>query len=92
MKQLRLASDDRFFPPKYASKPHTGHDFEFLSCKFSQLSRPAPFCVVSGKAYIVKKEMTVNVPLLSEISDKVLDQCIDKSNEVLLEVFQENRK
>ena len=40
----------------------------------------------------MKKEMTVNVPSLSEVSDKVLDQCIDKPNEVLLKVFQENRK
>ncbi len=44
--------------------------------------------VVTG----MKKEVKVDVPLLSEITDKIVDQCIDKPNEVLLKVFQDNRK
>ena len=40
----------------------------------------------------MNKETTVDVSKLSEITDKVVDQCIDKPNAVLLKVFQENRK
>ena len=44
--------------------------------------------VVTG----MKKEMSVNVPVLSEVTDKVVDQCIDNPKEVLLKVFQEKRQ
>ncbi len=44
--------------------------------------------VVTG----TKKEMTANVPVLSEVTDKVIDQCIDNPKENLLKVFQEKRR
>ena len=42
---------------------------------------------ISGK----KSELTVDVPALSEVSDKVIDHCIDNPNDVLLSVFEQYR-
>ena len=42
---------------------------------------------ISGK----KRELIVNVPALSEISDKVIDHCIDNPNDFLLSVFEQYR-
>jgi hypothetical protein len=42
---------------------------------------------MSGK----KSELTVDVPALSEVSDKVIDHCIDNPNDFLLTVFEEYR-
>jgi len=71
-------------------------DLNTLDCrtylKMTGEEREATVAFYHGFVSGMKKEMTVNVPLLSEISDKVLDQCIDKPNEVLLKVFQQNRK
>jgi len=71
-------------------------DLNTLDCKtylkMTGEERETTVAFYHGFVSGMKKEMTVNVPLLSEISDKVLDQCIDKPNEVLLKVFQENRK
>lgn len=44
--------------------------------------------VVTG----MKREMTANVPVLSEVTDKVIDQCIDNPKENLLKVFLEKRR
>lgn len=42
---------------------------------------------ISGK----KSELTVDVPALGEISDKVIDHCIDNPNDFLLTVFEQYR-
>lgn len=44
--------------------------------------------VVTG----MKKETIVNVPLLSEVTDKAVEQCIDNPKEFLLKVFQSKRQ
>jgi hypothetical protein len=44
--------------------------------------------VVTG----MKKETTVNIPALAEVTDKVMDHCIDNPKDVLLKVFQDLRK
>jgi hypothetical protein len=42
---------------------------------------------ISGK----KSELTVDVPALSEVSDKVIDHCIDNPNDQLLSTFEQYR-
>lgn len=42
---------------------------------------------ISGK----NSELTVDVPALSEVSDKVIDHCIDNPNDKLLSTFEQYR-
>ena len=42
---------------------------------------------VSGKA----GETIINAPALAELTDKVVDGCIDNPNQILLKVFEANR-
>jgi hypothetical protein len=77
-------------------KEWTSVDLNTLDCrtylKMSGEERQSTVAFYHGFVSGMKKEMTVNVPAMAEISDKVLDQCIDKPSEVLLKIFQENRK
>ena len=43
---------------------------------------------ISGK----KNELMVDVPRLSDVSEKVMDHCIDNPNDSLLTVFEQYRK
>ena len=78
------------------SKEWTSIDLNTLDCrtylKMTSDERQTTVAFYHGFVSGMKKEMTVDVPAMAEISDKVLDQCIDKPGEVLLKVFQENRK
>lgn len=44
--------------------------------------------VITGMA----KEMSINIPVLAEVTDKVVDHCVDNPKDVLLKVFQDKRK
>ncbi len=78
------------------SKEWTLVDLNTLDCrtflKMTGEERGTTVAFYHGVLTGMKKEMTVNVPLLSEITDKVVDHCIDKPNDILLKVFQEKRK
>ena len=43
---------------------------------------------ISGK----KGETTVNVPVLSDVTDQILDTCIDNPDQTLLSVFEASRQ
>ena len=44
--------------------------------------------VVAG----MKKETIIDIPALAGATDRILDRCIDHPDDVLLKVFQEERK
>src|SRR5512138_833351 len=78
------------------SKEWTVVDLKTLDCRtFLKMTGDERGNTVSfyhGLLTGMKKETTINIPALAEITDKVLDQCVDKPNAILLKVFEENRK
>ena len=71
-------------------------DLNTLTCKsFLKMSgdeRDITVAFYQGIITGMNKETTVNVPALSEVTDKVVDYCIDNPKDILLKVFQDKRK
>lgn len=87
-----------FSPALCQEKPkeYTVVDLNTFDCrallKMTGDERGTTLAFYHGLITGMNKEMTVNVPVLSEVTDKVVDHCIDKPSDVLLKVFQEKRK
>ncbi|MGH8069305.1 MAG: HdeA/HdeB family chaperone [Candidatus Entotheonellia bacterium] len=71
-------------------------DLNTLDCrtllKMTGDERDATVSFYHGIITGVNKEMSVNVPALAETTDKVIDHCIDNPKDILLKVFQDERK
>jgi hypothetical protein len=71
-------------------------DLNTLDCKsllrMSGNERDVTVAFYHGIITGMNKETSINVPVLSEVTDKVVDHCIDNPKDILLKVFQEKRK
>lgn len=71
-------------------------DLNTLDCrsllKMSGSDRDITLAFYQGMITGMNKETSVNVPVLSEVADKIVDHCIDNPKDILLKVFQEKRR